>query len=170
MAPFRPSGMATALANVHPTRFQLRRLSTKFDQYTYTTIPAKKQRFVPTSGTYPKGFKVGSIHAGIKPDPSQLDLVLVASETPSCGAAVFTKNEFASASVVLSRDILGRTKGHGLRGVIANSGCGNTFTGEEGIQDAIAMCKEADECLSSVNGTTQDSSVMIMQTGAGGQR
>ncbi|KAH8900331.1 Arginine biosynthesis bifunctional protein ArgJ 2 beta chain [Thozetella sp. PMI_491] len=170
LAPLRAKAASAALVRTRATRAQLRCMSTKFDQHTFKTVPAKKQKYIPTSGTYPKGFQVGSIHAGIKPEQSQLDLVLVASEAPSCGAAVFTKNEFASASVVLSRDILGQTKGRGLRGVIANSGCGNTFTGEEGIQDAAAMGTEASRFVSSGESRGEDPSVMIMQTGAGGVR
>ncbi|KUJ09396.1 Arginine biosynthesis bifunctional protein ArgJ beta chain [Mollisia scopiformis] len=130
------------------------------------------QEFVPTSGTYPKGFQVGSINVGIKPaSKSQPDLVLVASEKPSNGAAVFTKNEFPNASITVSKEIVRRTKGWGVRGVIANSWCGNTITGKQGLEDSLIMSKEAGRYIS---GETTDaeaeSSVMVMHTGMGGQR
>lgn len=134
-------------------------------------MPANEQRFVPTSGTYPKGFLVGSINVGIKPAiKTQTDLILVASEKPSCGAAVFTKNEFPAASITVTRDLVRKSKGHGLRGVIANSWCANLFTGKAGLEDAVAMSKEADKYVPGETGTEQDSSVMVMHTGMANQR
>lgn len=58
---------------------QVRYLS-KFDKHKNFTVPANKARFVPKSGTYPKGFSVGSINVGIKSTiTSRPDLILVAS-------------------------------------------------------------------------------------------
>lgn len=167
----RPSNSARSLFQAKPVRIHVRCFSTKFDIYGNSPIPANKQRFVPSTGTYPKGFRVGSINAGMKPaSKSQPDLILVASETPSCGAAVFTKNEFPAASVTVSRDITRRTKGYGLRGVIANSGCGNTFTGKAGLEDAAAMSTEADKYVSGERDAGRDTSIMVMHTGVGAQR
>ncbi|TPX60529.1 hypothetical protein PhCBS80983_g01762 [Powellomyces hirtus] len=149
------------------------RFSTKFDLFHNNPIPANKRRLVPTSGIYPKGFKVGSIRAGIKPpDSSQPDLVLVASEIPASGAAVFTKNEFCAASVTMSRELVRRTQGQGIRGVIANSGCANTLTGQAGLDDAWAMSREAHRHLvnSPLETARHDPSVLVMHTGAGAQR
>lgn len=98
-----------------PAQVQIRYLS-KFDVYSKSRIPAKKERFIPKSGTYPKGFQAGSIDVGIEPtNKSQPELVLITSEKPSCGAAVFTKNEFPTTSTTISKDLLRKTKGHGLR-------------------------------------------------------
>ncbi|KAI1663146.1 mitochondrial [Pyrenophora tritici-repentis] len=33
-------------------------------------IPPAKKKYVPTSGTYPRGFKVGSAHVGVNPNPN----------------------------------------------------------------------------------------------------
>ena len=75
----------------------IRRFS-KFDLYGSALIPDNRLRLIPKSGSYPVGFSIGSIKAGIKPESSpQPDLVLVASNRPSNGAAVFTKNEFPTA-------------------------------------------------------------------------
>jgi hypothetical protein len=104
-------------------RNHIRNLS-KFDVYGVSSIPTVKQRLVPTFCTYQQVYVVGSVHADIKPaDKSQLDWVSVASERPLCRAAIFMKNEFPAASVTISRDRLEKTKGHGLKSVIANSGC-----------------------------------------------
>ena len=103
-------------------------------------IPANKQRLVPKAGTYPQGFRIGSIHAGIKPTSKlQPDLVLVAADRPSAGGAVFTRSEFPAASITVSKEILQKTGGNNLRGVIANSWCANLFTGQAGLDDARAM-------------------------------
>lgn len=157
------------LRTVHARQF-----STKFDVHSFTGIPPKKQHLIPTSGTYPKGFNVGSIYAGIKPAiASQPDLVIVASDRHSNGAAVFTKNEFPAASITSSRGFLRTTKGHGLRGVVANSGCANTLTGSAGLADAIAMAREADKHLPGRRQLSQDhenSSMLVMHTGVGAKR
>ena len=153
-----------------PAQVQIRHFS-KFDTHGNASIPGNKQRFVPTSGTYPKGFLVGSTNAGIKSArTSRPDLILITSEKPSCGAAVFTKNEFPAASITVTRDLVQKTKGHGLRGVIANSWCANTLTGKAGIEDAIAMSRVADDYMSGKTDAERQSSLMVMHTGAGGQR
>ncbi|OQD81489.1 hypothetical protein PENANT_c027G06658 [Penicillium antarcticum] len=142
----------------------------KFELYGGRPIPANKQRLIPTSGSYPQGFTVGSTRAGIKPAGNiQPDLVIVASETPASGAAVFTKNEFCAASVSVSRELMRHTNGAGLRGVVANAGCANTLTGQAGLDDATAMGREAARCIS--NGMADNgNSLMVMHTGAGAQR
>jgi glutamate N-acetyltransferase/amino-acid N-acetyltransferase len=166
LSPYRLA-RTSVLAKPFPFQILCRSYS-KFDLYGNSVIPAKKQKFVPKSGTYRKGFEIGSIHVGIKPDAkSQPDLVLVASEKPSCGAAVFTKNEFAAPSITVSRELLRKTKGYGLRGVIANSRCANLLTGEVGLEDSLAMSKEASN---RVSGETDEVSVMVMHTGMGGIR
>ena len=165
-----PYRLATTLARNRSVQNQTRCFS-KFDVFGNPPIPVNKQKFVPTSGTYPKGFLVSSTNIGIKPaSKSQPDLILIASEKPSCGAAVFTKNEFPAASITVTRDLVQKTKGHGLRGVIANSWCANTLTGKAGLEDAVAMSKEADRYVSGETDAERESSVMVMHTGVGGQR
>lgn len=163
-------GNGMVLARVGTRRMQVRHLS-KFDIYGNSPIPVNKQRFVPNSGTYPKGFLVGSTNVGIKPaSKSQPDLVLVASGESSNGAAVLTKNEFPAASITVTREILKKTKGVGLRGVIANSWCANTLTGQAGLDDATAMSNMADKYVRGAINGGQESSVMVMHTGVGAQR
>lgn len=75
------------------------------------TIPAAKKKYVPTSGTYPLGFKAGSAHVGVKASNTRFDdLALIASDTPCVGAAVFTTNRFKAAPVTVSTDILKSSK------------------------------------------------------------
>src|SRR5579859_3260444 len=100
-------------------------------------IPAAKQKYVPTSGTYPKGFLVSGTHVGVKPtNKSNPDLAFLASETPCAAAAVFTKNKFQAAPVTVSREMLKRRNNTGIRSVIVNSGCANAVTGKGGMEDA----------------------------------
>ncbi|KAL8772638.1 MAG: hypothetical protein Q9209_002299 [Squamulea sp. 1 TL-2023] len=145
-------------------------------------IPASKQKYVPTSGTYPKGFLATGIHVGVKPtNASTPDLALLASETPCSGAAVFTKNKFQAAPVTISRQILERRSGEGIRAIIINSGCANAVTGKGGLDDASSMGRAVDACFhaSSKNApqtqrqeapNSEPSSTLVMSTGVIGQR
>ncbi|EAT83567.2 hypothetical protein SNOG_09375 [Parastagonospora nodorum SN15] len=121
------------------------------------TIPAAKKKYVPTSGTYPLGFKAGSAHVGVKASNTRFDdLALIASDTPCAGAAVFTTNKFQAAPVTVSRDMLRKRKGEGVRAVIVNSGCANAVTGRGGIEDAISMGQETDQCFVKDNNGKDD--------------
>jgi glutamate N-acetyltransferase/amino-acid N-acetyltransferase len=138
------------------------------------TIPPAKKKYVPTSGTYPLGFKVGSAHVGVKASNTRFDdLALIASDTPCAGAAVFTTNRFQAAPVTVSRDMLKRRKGEGIRAVIVNSGCANAVTGRGGIEDAMSMAKETDACFADPDNPNDDlkgSRSIVMSTGVIGQR
>lgn len=134
------------------------------------SIPPAKAKYVPTSGTYPKGFLAASAHVGVKASNTRFDdLALIASESPCAGAAVFTKNKFQAAPVTVSRDMLKKRGGSGIRSVVVNSGCANAVTGKGGIEDAIAMGKKADACFAG-DKDGDDSSSIVMSTGVIGQR
>ncbi|KAH8767996.1 hypothetical protein BGZ57DRAFT_797571 [Hyaloscypha finlandica] len=133
-------------------------------------IPAAKQKYVPTSGTYPKGFLVSGSHVGVKPtNKSTPDLAFLASETPCAAAAVFTKNKFQAAPVTVSREMLKRRNNSGVRSVIVNSGCANAVTGKGGMEDAEKMGEGADKCFDQTNDGKGGSSI-VMSTGVIGQR
>jgi glutamate N-acetyltransferase/amino-acid N-acetyltransferase len=138
------------------------------------TIPPAKKKYVPTSGTYPRGFKAGSAHVGVKASNTRFDdLALIASDKPCAGAAVFTTNKFQAAPVTVSRDMLKKRKGEDIRAVIINSGCANAVTGRGGIEDAISMGKSTDECfIADKNGQDdlKGSRSIVMSTGVIGQR
>ncbi|KAI0139380.1 arginine biosynthesis protein ArgJ [Hypoxylon sp. NC0597] len=129
------------------------------------SIPAAKRKYVPTSGTYPRGFKVSGTIVGVKPkNTTKPDLAFITSDTPCAAAAVFTKNKFQAAPVTFSRALLQQQKNSGLRGVIINSGCANAVTGKGGLEDAERMAKEADKSLGA------DKATIVMSTGVIGQR
>lgn len=133
-------------------------------------IPAAKQKYVPTSGVYPKGFLVSGTHVGVKPtNKSTPDLAFVTSTTPCAAAAVFTKNKFQAAPVTVSRGMLQKRKNRGIRAVIVNSGCANAVTGRGGIEDAEKMSAIADQCFGPP-GDNDGPSTIVMSTGVIGQR
>lgn len=145
------------------------------------SIPANKQKYVPTSGTYPKGFIVGSAHAGVKASNTKYDdLALIASQELCSAAVVTTINTFKAAPVQVTQAIMDSSKGRHIRGVIINSGCANAVTGTGGLEDATIMAKMADDCFKSTpeaveadeGGQTKSSttSTLVMSTGVIGQR
>lgn len=148
-------------------------LSTQIRRYAAPgegSIPSSKKKYVPTSGSYPLGFLAASAHVGVKASNTRFDdLALVASETPCAGAAVFTKNKFQAAPVTVTRDMLARRGGSGIRAVVVNSGCANAVTGRGGIEDAVKMGEETDRCFSG-EGDGLGSSTVLMSTGVIGQR
>jgi len=112
------------------------------------SIPAAKVKYVPTEGVYPKGFVVGSGHAGVKPSNTKFnDVTLIASLSPCNAAGLFTVNAFKAAPVQVSKQVLHDTSGRGIRGVIINSGCANAVTGIGGLEDALTMATEAQKCF-----------------------
>ncbi|KAL4991975.1 Arginine biosynthesis bifunctional protein ArgJ beta chain [Aspergillus falconensis] len=129
-------------------------------------IPASKRKYIPTSGTYPKGFSVSGTHVGVKASNTKFpDLALISSETPCSAAAVFTTNKFQAAPVQISKKILNATQGQGIRSVIINSGCANAVTGKGGLEDAMSMATKVDE----YTGITENGT-LVMSTGVIGQR
>jgi glutamate N-acetyltransferase/amino-acid N-acetyltransferase len=133
-------------------------------------IPPGKAKYIPASGTYPKGFLVSGTHVGVKPtNKSTPDLAFLASETPCAAAAVFTKNKFQAAPVTLSKNMLQRRKNTGIRSIIVNSGCANAVTGKGGLEDAEKMGAEADKCFGAPN-DGKGGSTIVMSTGVIGQR
>ena len=140
------------------------------DQPVDGTIPAAKQKYVPASGTYPKGFLASATYVGVKAsNKSRPDLAFLASETPCTAAAVFTKNLFQAAPVTVSRKILERGKNSGIRSIIVNSGCANAVTGAGGLADAERMVEHADNCFEAPEDGKGSSSI-VMSTGVIGQR
>ena len=151
-------------------RGQIRLFSAPLD----SSIPKAKEKYVPTSGTYPKGFTVSGTHVGVKPSNTKHpDLTLIASDRPCSAAAVFTTNQFQAAPVRISRDILRARHGQGIRGIIINSGCANAVTGKKGDEDALAMARTASWYFS--QGAEEEDkldacSSIVMSTGVIGQQ
>eukprot|EP01099_Mayorella_cantabrigiensis_P001328 TRINITY_DN1578_c0_g1_i1.p1 TRINITY_DN1578_c0_g1~~TRINITY_DN1578_c0_g1_i1.p1 ORF type:complete len:471 (+),score=35.44 TRINITY_DN1578_c0_g1_i1:320-1732(+) len=138
-----------------------------------SSIPASKVKYIPTSGTYPKGFNVSATYVGVKAaNKSNPDLAFITSDRPAFGAAVFTTNKFQAAPVQVSRSVLEKRGGAGIRSIIINSGCANAVTGVGGLEDATAMSETA---TAQFQQSTQPEdnlgpNSLVMSTGVIGQR
>ncbi len=88
--------------------------------------------------TAPIGFKSSAVACGIKYE-NRPDLAVITSDVSASCAGVFTTNRIKSAPVLVSRE---HVKQGVARAIIANSGNANACTGEDGIEDAIAMVGE----------------------------
>jgi glutamate N-acetyltransferase/amino-acid N-acetyltransferase len=87
---------------------------------------------------FPRGFSCASRNIGLKPEAK--DLALFVSEVDAAAAAMFTRNQFPGAPVILGRE----TIKHGrLRGIVVNSKISNVATGELGVQNARRMAAAA---------------------------
>ena len=84
---------------------------------------------------HPQGFTAAGVRAGIKKN-GNLDVAVIYTEKEAAVAGVFTKNLVAAAPVHLSKIVIGTGSAHA---VVANAGCANACTGEQGIRDAEKM-------------------------------
>jgi len=116
--------------------------------------------FIPSGTvTSPKGFSAGATFAGIKKKGP--DLGILASEAPCAVAGLLTTNRVKAAPVLLCQERLARGR---ARVVVANSGCANAFTGEQGLSHAVEMARLAAEVV----GVSPDE-VLVASTGVIGQ-
>ena len=104
---------------------------------------------------FPRGFRCASRNVGLK--PSARDLTLFASDVDAAAAAVFTRNHFPGAPIILGRETI---KGGVLRAIIANSKVSNVATGTRGVEHARRMAVAAAAEL----GTAADR-VLVSSTG-----
>ncbi|MBR6734294.1 MAG: bifunctional glutamate N-acetyltransferase/amino-acid acetyltransferase ArgJ [Kiritimatiellae bacterium] len=79
-----------------------------------------------------KGFRAAGVPARIKYE-GRNDVALIVSDAPCAAAAMFTTNAVAAAPVVYDRAVV---KGGRVQAILANSGCANACTGEDGLRDA----------------------------------
>jgi glutamate N-acetyltransferase/amino-acid N-acetyltransferase len=87
---------------------------------------------------FPRGFRCASRHVGLKPNAK--DLALFASEVDAAAAAVFTRNQFPGAPVILGRETLRAGR---LRAIVVNSKVSNVATGARGLEHARRMAAAA---------------------------
>lgn len=104
---------------------------------------------------FPRGFRCASRNVGLKPDAK--DLTLFVSEVEANAAAVFTRNHFPGAPIVLGRETM---KGGRLRAIIANSKVSNVATGATGVEHARQMAAAAAKELG-----TDAGKVLVSSTG-----
>ena len=89
----------------------------------------------------PKGFLGSAVAAGLRKKPG-LDVALLVAPAGANAAAVFTKNRFQAAPVVLSRAALKKSRGR-VKAVVVNAGCANAVTGAEGLAAARRVQESA---------------------------
>ena len=107
------------------------------------------------------GFLANGISTGIK-DDQQKDLALIYSTIPAKVAAVFTKNTFKAAPVLIDVE---RAKKGIAQAIITNSGCANAATGKEGYQDALSVSLALSKQLK-----IKEDLIMLGSTGVIGKR
>ncbi|KAJ2659321.1 glutamate N-acetyltransferase [Coemansia sp. RSA 1200] len=166
----------------------IRQLSSK--AATAASFPEAKKRFIPSSGTYPRGFFVGGMHCGVKKRGGP-DLAVILSDRGTTASAVFTTNQFCAAPVQLDRETINKARSAQkqiVRAVVVNSGCANAVTGEQGLKDARVMAEAGDKLVrkfdtgrrdaTTAKTTTaidadkdeSDLATLVMSTGVIGQR
>lgn len=104
---------------------------------------------------FPRGFAAASRNCGLK--PSGRDLALFVSEVDAAAAAIFTRNHFPGAPIILGRQTIA---GGRLRAIVANSKVSNVATGARGLEDARRMAAAAAAEI----GTSPDR-VLVSSTG-----
>ncbi len=82
------------------------------------------------------GLRLGTTCAGIK-QPDRRDLVVIALCDDATVAAVFTRNAFCAAPVIVAREHRAQTS---PRYLLINTGNANAGTGKQGMTDALACC------------------------------
>lgn len=107
---------------------------------------------------FPRGFHCASRNVGLK--PAARDLTLFVSDVDAAAAAVFTRNHFPGAPVILGRETIGAGTGGTLRAIIANSKVSNVATGASGVENARRMARAAAQEI----GTTANR-VLVSSTG-----
>jgi glutamate N-acetyltransferase/amino-acid N-acetyltransferase len=103
----------------------------------------------------PRGFRCASRNVGLKPEARDLTLFVADVDCPA--AAVFTRNQFPGAPVILGRETI---RGGLLRAIVVNSKVSNVATGAAGLAHARRMAAAA----AAEAGTTPDK-VLVSSTG-----
>ncbi len=103
------------------------------------------------------GVRLGVARAGIR-KPNRKDLLLIAIDEGSRVAAVFTKNRFAAAPVIVGKQHL--TEKEPIRAIVVNTGVANAGTGQDGLAKARETCAAVAEVLG-----IQSAQVLPISTG-----
>lgn len=83
------------------------------------------------------GIRTSAVSAGIKKTDVK-DMVLIEAVEGTTAAAVFTRNAFCAAPVILAREHVATQQG--VRALLINSGNANAGTGSEGLRNARQSC------------------------------
>ncbi len=87
------------------------------------------------------GVRLGSAPLGVRSDP-RVDLTVIELAAGSRVAAVFTRNAFCAAPVIVAREHLDR---QAPRYLLINAGNANAGTGSQGLADARRCCQAVAE-------------------------
>jgi glutamate N-acetyltransferase / amino-acid N-acetyltransferase len=109
-----------------------------------------------------EGVCLGTACAGIK-QTQRDDLTLFSFAPGTVAGAVFTRNAFKAAPVILAESHLEQSGE--VRGFVINSGNANAATGEHGLADARTVCRWAADALG-----VAEANVLPFSTGVIGQR
>lgn len=93
--------------------------------------------------TFAKGFTAAGVKAGIKKS-GNLDVAVIYTKTQAVVAGTFTQNKVAAAPVYVSKEVVATGTAHAI---VANAGCANACTGQQGLDDAHKMAQIAAEEL-----------------------
>lgn len=89
--------------------------------------------------TFAKGFTAAGVKAGIKKS-GNLDVAVIYTKTQAVIAGTFTQNKVAAAPVYVSKEVVATGTAHAI---VANAGCANACTGQQGLDDAHKMAQIA---------------------------
>lgn len=89
--------------------------------------------------TFAKGFTAAGVKAGIKKS-GNLDVAVIYTKTQAVVAGTFTQNKVAAAPVYVSKEVIATGTAHAI---VANAGCANACTGQQGLDDAHKMAQIA---------------------------
>lgn len=89
--------------------------------------------------TFAKGFTAAGVKAGIKKS-GNLDVAVIYTKTQAVVAGTFTQNKVAAAPVYVSKEVVAIGTAHAI---VANAGCANACTGQQGLDDAHKMAQIA---------------------------
>ena len=105
---------------------------------------------------YPQGFKAAGVRAGIKKS-GNLDVAVIYTEKKAAVAGVFTKNQVAAAPIRVSKIVVDTGTAHAI---VANAGCANACTGEQGLRNAEKMAE-----IAAVELNCKSDDVVVASTG-----
>ena len=74
-----------------------------------------------------------------------MDFGWIVSEVPASVAGVYTTNKVIAAPLLVTKEAV--EKSQKMRAVVVNSGCANSCTGQQGLEDAYTMQKWTAEKL-----------------------
>ena len=93
--------------------------------------------------TFAKGFRAAGVKAGIKKS-GKADVAVIYTEKEAVVAGTFTQNAVAAAPVHVSKIVVKSGTAHAI---VANAGCANACTGQQGMDDANQMASVTAQAL-----------------------